>query len=187
MQIVYYVINLYTAVALSGMILVALLFLTFRTGKHPPSLLNSVEKISAGDLSVRTRISGNDELSRLSNSIDLMADNLRSAYVKLEEKIELSQKALIELDNERNRSEKLLHNILPAAIAERLREGEETIAEIFPEVTVAFSDIVGFTELSATLRPHKTVQMLSEIFGELMKLPKSIMLKNSKLAIVTWW
>lgn len=163
-------INLYTAVALSGMILVALLFLTFRLAKRATYLLNSVEKISAGDLSVRTHISGNDELSQLSNSIDLMADNLRSAFVKLEEKIELSQKALIELDNERNRSEKLLHNILPAAIAERLREGEETIAEIFPEVTVAFSDIVGFTELSATLGPHKTVQMLSEIFGELDEL-----------------
>ncbi len=163
-------INLYTTIALSGMILVALLFLIFRLAKRANSLLNSVEKISSGDLSVRTHISGNDELSQLSNSIDMMADNLRSAFVKLEEKIELSQKALIELDNERNRSEKLLHNILPAAIAERLREGEETIAEIFPEVTVAFSDIVGFTELSATLGPHKTVQILSEIFGELDEL-----------------
>lgn len=163
-------INLSTAVALSGMILAALLFLTFRLAKRATYLLNSVEKISAGDLSVRTHISGEDELSQLSNSIDIMADNLRSAFIKLEEKIDLSQKALIELDNERNRSEKLLHNILPAAIADRLREGEETIAEIFPEVTVAFSDIVGFTELSANLGPHKTVQMLSEIFGELDEL-----------------
>lgn len=68
------------------MILVALLFLIFRLAKRANSLLNSVEKISAGDLSVRTHISGNDELSQLSNSIDMMADNLRSAFVKLEEK-----------------------------------------------------------------------------------------------------
>ena len=92
-------INLYTTIALSGMILVALLFLIFRLAKRANSLLNSVEKISAGDLSVRTHISGNDELSQLSNSIDMMADNLRSAFVKLEENIELSQKTLIELES----------------------------------------------------------------------------------------
>ncbi len=119
-----------------------------------------------GNLTVRAPIYGNDEVSMMSKAINAMADNLCFALDKLEEKVVLSEKALSALEAERRRSEKLLHNILPAAIAERLQGGEETIAEIHPEVTVLFSDIVSFTELAAKLGPNETVHLLSEIFGK---------------------
>ena len=115
---------------------------------------------------LRAPIYGNDEVSMMSKAINAMADNLCFALDKLEEKVVLSEKALSALEAERRRSEKLLHNILPAAIAERLQGGEETIAEIHPEVTVLFSDIVSFTELAAKLGPNETVHLLSEIFGK---------------------
>ncbi|HIK27397.1 MAG: adenylate/guanylate cyclase domain-containing protein [Oscillatoriaceae bacterium SKW80] len=77
---------------------------------------------------------------------------LEDAYEKLEE--------------EKQRSERLLLNILPQPIAERLKEQTTTIAESFSEVSVLFADIVGFTELSARISPCEIVQLLNQIFSE---------------------
>ncbi|WP_135553723.1 adenylate/guanylate cyclase domain-containing protein [Paenibacillus cymbidii] len=70
----------------------------------------------------------------------------------------------IELDQEKQKSDQLLVNILPQPIAERLKNGETLIADSYAEVTVLFADIVGFTPLSAELAPHKLVQFLNRIF-----------------------
>ena len=67
---------------------------------------------------------------------------------------------------ERSKSEKLLLNILPASIVEKLRESPETIAERFEECTILFSDIVGFTEMSHTMSPVDLVALLNRIFSE---------------------
>ncbi|MEG5019132.1 MULTISPECIES: adenylate/guanylate cyclase domain-containing protein [unclassified Microcoleus] len=69
------------------------------------------------------------------------------------------------LREEQEKSEKLLLNILPKAIAERLKQNETTIAEYFPEVTVLFADIVGFTALSAVMNPIELVDLLNQIFS----------------------
>ncbi|MEG4395717.1 adenylate/guanylate cyclase domain-containing protein [Microcoleus sp. BROC3] len=69
------------------------------------------------------------------------------------------------LREEQEKSEKLLLNILPQAIAERLKQNETTIAEYFPEVTVLFADIVGFTALSAVMNPIELVELLNQIFS----------------------
>ncbi|MEG5170635.1 adenylate/guanylate cyclase domain-containing protein [Microcoleus sp. B3-D7] len=69
------------------------------------------------------------------------------------------------LREEQEKSEKLLLNILPKAIAERLKKNETTIAEYFPEVTVLFADIVGFTALSAVMNPIELVDLLNKIFS----------------------
>ncbi|MEG4486745.1 adenylate/guanylate cyclase domain-containing protein [Microcoleus sp. D2_18a_B4] len=69
------------------------------------------------------------------------------------------------LREEQEKSEKLLLNILPKAIAERLKQNETTIAEYFPEVTVLFADIVGFTALSAVMNPIDLVELLNKIFS----------------------
>jgi len=70
------------------------------------------------------------------------------------------------LGEERERSERLLLNILPASIAERLKSSEAAIADHSDAVTVLFADIVGFTPLSARKTPHALVQMLDRIFTE---------------------
>ena len=54
--------------------------------------------------------------------------------------------------------------MLPAAIAERLKRGERTIADDFKEVTILFSDVVGFTAMSAKITPAQLVERLSDIF-----------------------
>jgi len=66
---------------------------------------------------------------------------------------------------ERARSDALLLNVLPAKIADRLKRGETTIADRFDGVTVLFSDIVGFTPLSAKLSAAELVKLLDEIFS----------------------
>jgi class 3 adenylate cyclase len=62
-------------------------------------------------------------------------------------------------------SERLLLNILPQVIAERLKQEQHTIADSFEEVTVMFADIVDFTELSARISPKELLKRLNEIFS----------------------
>ncbi len=65
---------------------------------------------------------------------------------------------------ERERSERLLLDVLPNAIVERLKNGEKTIADDVEQVTVLFCDIVGFTKFSARLNAAEVVRRLNEIF-----------------------
>ena len=62
-------------------------------------------------------------------------------------------------------SERLLRNVLPEAIVKRLKAGEETIADGFPEATVVFVDLVNFVKLSSTMSPAAVVIVLNRIFS----------------------
>jgi len=66
---------------------------------------------------------------------------------------------------EKGRADKLLLNILPPGIAERLKNSESNIAQGHADVTVMFADIVGFTRLTEELSPAETVKMLNDIFS----------------------
>ena len=66
---------------------------------------------------------------------------------------------------EREKSERLLLNILPKPIAERMKKGETNIADSFPDVTVLVADIVGFTKLTAHIGPDQIVRLLIKIFS----------------------
>ena len=72
---------------------------------------------------------------------------------------------LKQLQAEQDTSERLLLNILPRPIAERLKQGERTIADQFENATVLFSDFVGFTKLSASIAPSELVGRLNEVFS----------------------
>lgn len=60
--------------------------------------------------------------------------------------------------------ERLLHDILPLDIAERILQGETTIAEKNDNVSLFFSDIVGFTTISQSIEPEILVNELNTIF-----------------------
>ena len=75
------------------------------------------------------------------------------------------QAFLAQLQVERSKSERLLLNVLPKAIAERLKSGQRTIVDSFIDSTVLFADIVGFTRIASKQSPHRTVQLLNEIFS----------------------
>jgi class 3 adenylate cyclase len=77
-------------------------------------------------------------------------------------------------------SDRLLLNILPEAIAQRLKQEEHTIADNFEEVTVMFADIVDFTQLSARIPPNELVQRLNEIFSTFDRLAQQHGLEKIK-------
>ena len=66
---------------------------------------------------------------------------------------------------EQQRSERLLLNVLPAPIAERLKAGEGVIADAYPDVTVLFADLVDFTRRSQQISPAQVVAVLNELFS----------------------
>jgi class 3 adenylate cyclase len=78
--------------------------------------------------------------------------------------IDLAEKHKL-LQQEQEKSERLLLNILPKPVADRLKQSPSAIAEHFEDVTVLFVDIVGFTCLSASIRPEELVNLLNEIFS----------------------
>jgi class 3 adenylate cyclase len=61
-------------------------------------------------------------------------------------------------------NERLLLNILPEPVADRLRRGERPIADRFEDVSLLFADIVGFTSLSGGMGAHELVSVLNEVF-----------------------
>jgi PAS domain S-box-containing protein len=75
-----------------------------------------------------------------------------------------------ELRQQRKISEQLLLNVLPQAVAERLKRGQSNIADSFAQATVLFSDIVNFTGIAAEASPGEVVQLLNAIFSSFDRL-----------------
>ncbi|HEX6734773.1 MAG TPA: adenylate/guanylate cyclase domain-containing protein [Azonexus sp.] len=69
------------------------------------------------------------------------------------------------LRQEQERSERLLLNILPGPIAERLKRDNKTIADGFADVSVMFVDIVNFTRIAEGMTPQQVFAMLNRIFS----------------------
>jgi len=85
-----------------------------------------------------------------------------------------------QLQAEQERSETLLLNILPAPIAERLKNGETNIADNHADTTVLVADLVGFTALSAHIPAEQVVYLLNEIFSAFDALVESHGLEKIK-------
>jgi PAS domain S-box-containing protein len=81
---------------------------------------------------------------------------------------------------EQEQTEKLLLNILPAPIANRLQQGEHPIAERFEEASVLFADLVGFTEFSSEKTPEELVSILNLIFSQFDQLAQRYGLEKIK-------
>ncbi|MEU8224187.1 adenylate/guanylate cyclase domain-containing protein [Kribbella sp. NPDC048915] len=88
-----------------------------------------------------------------------------SAYVMLGYFVEQRERAHRDLQAERERSERLLLNVLPEPIAERLKTEPGVIAEHYDAVSVLFADIVGFTERSAAMPAADVVNLLDDVFS----------------------
>jgi adenylate cyclase len=81
---------------------------------------------------------------------------------------------------EQEKSEKLLLNILPKAIADRLKQFHGVIADSFESVTVLFADLVSFTKMSSELAPQDLVDLLNLIFSSFDKLCETYGLEKIK-------
>ncbi len=95
------------------------------------------------------------------------------------------QRRLIEaqqqqLEGEKAKSDRLLRNVLPDQIADRLKEREATIADGVAGATVLFADLVGFTPLAGQLPPAAVVSLLDDLFGRFDELTDELGLEKIK-------
>jgi class 3 adenylate cyclase/HAMP domain-containing protein len=141
------------------------------------ALSETVKRFAEKDFTARTKIQAKDEIGALGTSFNQMADTIQEHSANLEDKV---RQRTSELIDEKATSERLLLNVLPRAIAERLKDGESQIVDRFDAVTVLFADIVGFTSLSSRTTPEKLVTMLNELFSAFDRLAEKHGLEKIK-------
>ncbi|XP_078732267.1 retinal guanylyl cyclase 1-like isoform X2 [Lampetra fluviatilis] len=95
------------------------------------------------------------------NIIDSMLRMLEQYSSNLED---LIRERTEELEVEKQKTDKLLTQMLPPSVAEALKTGAAVRPEFFDEVTIYFSDIVGFTTISAMSEPIEVVDLLNDLY-----------------------
>ncbi|XP_064326645.1 atrial natriuretic peptide receptor 2 [Phalacrocorax carbo] len=90
-------------------------------------------------------------------SFKQMTDWIHNYARNLKEKTE-------DLKRERQLAEDLLHQMLPKSVAKQLRKCQKVEAENYDQVTIFFSDIVGFTSIAASCTPLQVVEMLNNLY-----------------------
>jgi len=88
---------------------------------------------------------------------------------------------LSRLEDEKEKFERLLLNILPQQIVGRLNDGETIIADRVDDVSVLFSDLVGFTQISAELAPTELVSYLNALFSDFDAIARELGVEKIKM------
>ncbi|KAM9836766.1 retinal guanylyl cyclase 2-like [Aulostomus maculatus] len=95
------------------------------------------------------------------NIIDSMLRMLEQYSSNLED---LIRERTDELEVERNKTEKLIGQLLPKSVAQALKKGKPVQPEHYSDCTLYFSDIVGFTTISALSEPIEVVDLLNDLY-----------------------
>ncbi len=110
--------------------------------------------------------------------IRLRLRHMESEQLRLEAMVQMKT---ADLEFEKNRSERLLLNILPKQIAERLKTHEESvIADKVDNVTVLFTDLVGFTRITSNCDPDVLIDMLNNLFTRFDNRAKALNIEKIK-------
>jgi class 3 adenylate cyclase/HAMP domain-containing protein len=147
-------------------------------------LTTASEAIAGGNLNQQVEVSSIIELGQLANVFNGMTrqlkDSLDALHLANEELEARVEQRTGELRQEKEKSEQLLLNILPAEIADRLMRTNKSPAEHFEEATILFADIVGFTSISARIEPLQLVAGLNQIFSAFDQLTEKYGLEKIK-------
>lgn len=102
----------------------------------------------------------------LNKRLDRMQRKLSSMEILQAQNNNVMRALMRDLEAERAESERLLLNILPEQIAQRLKSNKGVIADRFEEASVLFADIVGFTALTRSLSADEMVAWLNEVYSQ---------------------
>ncbi len=119
------------------------------------------QQIAKGDFTQQI-----DFMHDFSTAFNGMTLQLKQAFERIEQQNQTLAEANRVIQEEKEKSDRLLLNVLPARVADELKQTGKTLPELFDDVTVLFSDFVGFTDMSAQIKPELLIDQLNELFTQ---------------------
>ncbi|WP_077088674.1 adenylate/guanylate cyclase domain-containing protein [Mycobacterium rhizamassiliense] len=110
------------------------------------------QKISSGDYEVNIPVTSRDEVGDLTAAFNEMSRNLA-----------IKEELLAE---QRKENDRLLLALMPESVAQRYREGQETISQKHQDVAIIFADIVGLDEMSNEMSGDELVGIVDDLFRQ---------------------
>jgi class 3 adenylate cyclase len=112
-------------------------------------LISVTNRVSDGELNVVAKVRGGDEFGELSSAFNQLVANLRG-----QQEVAAAQT---------QETDRLLESLMPPFVRSRMRDGERTIADSYPNVAVVNAYIHGFSSLSSAVSTERTAAILNEI------------------------